>query len=692
VEAPPIADGPQAAATAEVPPRPRLGKGRRRTILGVLLVALVGTLVVAVAPMPTTGESCSTAERDDYSLQLCILSPTDGMVLKGGASVEVSVEPLGDFPGIQRMVFYLDEGYLLTDYEAPYHFVLPSQSFPDGQVAISAEALLRDEFVTERLTVAATIENGQASSEPLVPFRPSQGTSPPAATPFVIAAVGDGASGRVSAAQVVDVIGSMAPNLVYYLGDVYERGSYTEFLNWYGQSGELWDRFRSITNPVIGNHERLTDAASGFVDYWGEPPLDYRVDVAGWTLIALDVQAGPLGDAQTAWLTEELAASAACTAVFQHHPVLSLGPHGDHTAADDMWRLYAGAGVDVVVAGHDHNYQRWIPLDSTFEPSGGGPVQMVVGTGGHGVRPTTASDNRVAAVFDAAPAAHGALRMDLNPAGLVMTYLDVHGEVLDWTALACSGASRDTTAPTSPRNPSGMAPDGNRVDLEWGPGQDDTAVSGYVVERDGVEVAALDGSRRSYTDLTVQPNTLYAYVVRAVDLAGNRSTPSQEIFVPTGDPPSVLVFDAVADTYVNPEESSTNYGTAPRLRVDGDPAVTTYLRFEVPELAGPVVKATLRLRAESALGVGYVVSVTEDGLAWSDDDLTFDTAPPLGTQVGIAPASGPDTWVEIDVTAGVMSAGDYTFALAGMSSTNHRISSRESAHGPELIVEIDVGA
>ncbi|MDH3499867.1 MAG: DNRLRE domain-containing protein, partial [Acidimicrobiia bacterium] len=635
-------------------------------------------------------ETCATNEQPTYFVRTCFLSPTQQLTIDGDTPVEVSVEPEGEFPGIRRMVFYINDEYVLTDYEAPYHFVLPAASFPSGPATLAVEAVLRDDTIAPQVSIELTIDRVEVAFDVPAPgFRPALGTSPPSGTPFVIAAVGDGASGRRAADQVVDVIRNMAPNMVLYLGDVYERGSYTEFRNWYGTSGESWDQFSGITNPVVGNHERLTEASAGYFEYWNDPPLYYSLNVNGWTVIALDLQATRPSEEQLAWLQDQLVSSNECTLVMQHHPVFSVGPHGDHQDADELWPLFAEAGVDLLLAGHEHNYQRWLPLGSDMQPDEEGPLQIIVGTGGHGIRPTNGSDERAATVFDAAPAAFGALRLELNQTGAVATYLDIGGETLDWTARSCSDAAVDVTPPSQPREPSGFAPDGNRVELEWARSQDDTAVGAYLIERDGIVVGEASGGNRSFTDMTVDANTLYEYQVSAVDLAGNRSAPTPEIFVATGDPASVLVFAALADSYVNPDEPGVNYGTAPRLRVDGDPPVTTFMTFEVPELAGPVVQATLRVRAESPLGVGYAVAQV-DASRWTEEDITFNNAPEAGAEIAVAPPKPADTWVEIDVTAGISGPGTYSFALRGLSSTNHRMSSREGSHAPELIIEIDV--
>lgn len=87
---------------------------------------------------------------------------------------------------------------------------------------------------------------------------------------FVVAATGDGASGEAPA--VADEIATRDPSMMLYLGDVYEKGTYTEFSNWYGTPTTYFGKFRSITNPVIGNHEYENGVAPGYFEYWNMDP------------------------------------------------------------------------------------------------------------------------------------------------------------------------------------------------------------------------------------------------------------------------------------------------------------------------------------------------------------------------------------------------------------------------------------
>src|SRR5262249_58312212 len=128
-----------------------------------------------------------------------------------------------------------------------------------------------------------------ATTAPRVSTRscPATAGSPPSGRPFVLAGVGDGASGQASSQAVADLITGWSPNMFLYLGDVYEHGSRAEFHNWYGTGASFFSRFRSITNPTVGNHEYVTSGAAGYFDYWDNAPHYFSVDTAGWHIVSI---------------------------------------------------------------------------------------------------------------------------------------------------------------------------------------------------------------------------------------------------------------------------------------------------------------------------------------------------------------------------------------------------------------------
>ena len=89
---------------------------------------------------------------------------------------------------------------------------------------------------------------------------------------------------------------------------------------------------------------------------------------------------------QRRWLQEDLAANdeEACTLAYFHHPLFASGSYRPGVKrVERLWEVLYSAGVDAVLNGHDHNYQRFAPQDpgGRADPEGG-IRQFVVGTGG----------------------------------------------------------------------------------------------------------------------------------------------------------------------------------------------------------------------------------------------------------------------------------------------------------------------
>jgi hypothetical protein len=106
-------------------------------------------------------------------------------------------------------------------------------------------------------------------------------------------------------------------------------------------------------------------------------------------------------------------------------------PSRRHPKLKDVWALLAAYSVDVVLAGHDHDYQRWVPLGADGQPDPNGITQFVVGTGGHGIQDFVRSDNRLAVGYGVPPRAYGALRLELDPDKADMVP-NIAGDVLIW--------------------------------------------------------------------------------------------------------------------------------------------------------------------------------------------------------------------------------------------------------------------
>ncbi len=92
-----------------------------------------------------------------------------------------------------------------------------------------------------------------------------------------------------------------------------------------------------------------------------------------------------------AWLRADLAAHpGTCALAYWHHPVFSSGAHGNNAQMAEVWRVLDSAGVDLVIVGHDHDYERFAPQDYLGGANASGIREFVVGTGGAALRPFAA--------------------------------------------------------------------------------------------------------------------------------------------------------------------------------------------------------------------------------------------------------------------------------------------------------------
>jgi hypothetical protein len=235
----------------------------------------------------------------------------------------------------------------------------------------------------------------------------------------VIVAVGDLAcqaltqgqgEGACRSGEIADQIREIDPDKFLVLGDAqYNNGKLSEYLGvWDVQFGDLFD----ITAPAPGNHDYGTADAAGYFEYFGavaNPPLGYySFNLGKWHIVSLnspncgdDPGCGP-GTPQYEWLAADLAKSKAqCTIAYMHELRYDWRPW-QKWIEDDGTTLYGGSetepfvkiwelmyreGVDVVLGGHNHIYQRWVPQDGQGNAVADGVVQFTVGTGGRSLYP-----------------------------------------------------------------------------------------------------------------------------------------------------------------------------------------------------------------------------------------------------------------------------------------------------------------
>ena len=222
------------------------------------------------------------------------------------------------------------------------------------------------------------------------------------------------------------------PGTVAALGDnAYPNGSSDDFRNCYDPS---WGQFKNRTRPVPGNHEYVTPAAAGYFAYFGlsvgTPGHSwYAYDLNGWRLYALDANCGNIGgcgagSAELTWLAADLAANPRpCVLAYWHEPRWSSGLHGNDQDLDAIWRALSAAGTDIVLNGHDHDYERFVPMTADGSAAtAGGIREFVVGTGGVGLRDFATID-ATSTVRNSVT--HGVLKLTLDATGYAWQFLPV---------------------------------------------------------------------------------------------------------------------------------------------------------------------------------------------------------------------------------------------------------------------------
>jgi hypothetical protein len=197
-----------------------------------------------------------------------------------------------------------------------------------------------------------------------------------------------------------DLLGTLGLSAVLPLGDnQYPCGGLSSYETAYDPT---WGRFDAISHPVPGNHEYATDIgadcdptgqAGGYFSYFGASAGDptrgyYSFDLGSWHLIALNseclhVGGCGAGSAQETWLRADLAAHpVSCILAYWHRPRFSSGIHGTDPAYADFWQALYEAGADIVLSGHDHDYERFRKQDAQGNYDPRGITEFVAGTGG----------------------------------------------------------------------------------------------------------------------------------------------------------------------------------------------------------------------------------------------------------------------------------------------------------------------
>jgi hypothetical protein len=242
--------------------------------------------------------------------------------------------------------------------------------------------------------------------------------------------------GAQATAKLIDKI----PGTVFALGDlVYDAASLAQFQTCYGSA---WGKFKERTRPALGNHEYREAKAAPYFQYWGSQagPAGkgyYSYELGAWHVVVLNTncEAAGLGGCaagspQELWLRRDLQEHrGSCVLAYGHHALFSSGifrSHAVHPELKRLWEDLYAAHADLMLAGHEHSYERFAPQDpdGRADPQHG-IREIVVGTGGRSHDPLGFGlPNSEVENFDT----YGVLKLTLSPQGYTWEFIPEEGK------------------------------------------------------------------------------------------------------------------------------------------------------------------------------------------------------------------------------------------------------------------------
>jgi hypothetical protein len=275
---------------------------------------------------------------------------------------------------------------------------------------------------------------------PVAPPPPSRGGDP------VAAVAGDIANGDAAAGRTAQTVQSINPDVVLTAGDnAYPNGSLDDFNRFYAPT---WGAFRAKTRPAVGNHEYQTPGAAGYFDYFngvgrpsgpaGAPGQGYySFDLGSWHFVALNNYVDmTAGSPQVQWLRADLAATTRpCIAAYMHAPRwTSSAVHVGNPATGPIVDALYAARADVLLTGHNHQYERFGRQNPGGAADPEGIREFVVGTGGAPFYPFNAPQPN-SQVRDSS--SHGVLQLNLHPNSYDWDFRPSDGAFTDSGTTAC---------------------------------------------------------------------------------------------------------------------------------------------------------------------------------------------------------------------------------------------------------------
>ncbi|HBP17664.1 MAG TPA: hypothetical protein DEA08_07720, partial [Planctomycetes bacterium] len=282
------------------------------------------------------------------------------------------------------------------------------------------------------------------SGKPITPRYSFYSAPDPTSTDFSFVVVGDSGMDNPEQFAIANLMAKeQDARFFLHTGDVvYPAGALGAAVAEYNRRyfkpyAELLKRVPGF--PVVGNHDLYGLYGAPFKQAFVLPSngggalfseLFYRFDWGDATFLALETNtifrlgSGP----HMSWLEDELKTAKKWVIVYMHAPLYSAGKHGDSsTLQSNLESLFEHEGVDLVLAGHDHDYERSVPIKQfNQDPSYAGLVHVVTGGGGAALRPVNPTPRTHLAL-----SAHHYLKVTIAGDDLHGEAIDVNGQSID---------------------------------------------------------------------------------------------------------------------------------------------------------------------------------------------------------------------------------------------------------------------
>jgi hypothetical protein len=445
--------------------------------------------------------------------------------------------------------------------------------------------------------------------------------------PYSFIAFGDSGGGGPRQYALRDVMSATRADMMVHVGDmVYERGAAADF------DPKLFTPYADLMRrmmlwPCLGNHDFATNGGQPWRDAFYTPANNparnenyYSFDFgnAHFVVLNTDGNTSP-GSAQHTFLDQDLAASTATWKfVVLHYPPYSSGTPGTNaTVQANLVPLFDRHAVDIVFTGHDHDYERTLPLrGGAVVAPGAGTVYVVTGGGGESIVPVGASP------FTAySESVFHFVRVAVQGGGLLLQMIREDGSVGDAMTLA-------KTAPGLPSPRCG-----------------DDLVNQAGEECDGLDrPACRAGCAADCSCLPVCGDGWRHLATEACDGLDDAACPGLCLSTcQCGSATRFVTLAPTADTYVESGAQATwDHGAANHLDVDASPGDVAYLKFDLSAVTAPIARATLVAACTNASPDGGAVYPVADS-SWTEGDRTgADTSS----------AGGPGLkWSDVDTDA-----------------------------------------